>query len=358
MLRILHLPTPVGGMPYGLSRAERSFGVDSRVLYAQSGWLKYPCDIDLEIDKCRNDFFRLVRLVDAFFSIRNQFDVFHFNWGSSLINLGRYGFPQIDIPFYPKRVKLFVTYNGCDARQKYATMRMRSIAACHEADCYKGICNSGKMDRIRRQNIKKMTSRVRHVWAVNPDLLNFLPAEKSTFLPYAIADSNLERHVPNFKKKKLTVVHAPTDRGAKGTPIILKTLENLKRKHPDRIDVLLIEGVSHENALKLYEKADLVIDQILVGWYGSFAVELMMMGKPVICRIEERDLKFIPSQMAHDIEDAFIHADPFTIFSVVERCLDDRLFLKAKSAAGMDFARKWHDSRWVASITLEQYLKD
>lgn len=358
MLRVLHLPTPVGGMPYGLSRAERSLGVDSRVLYSQSRWLKYPSDIDLEIDRCGNDIARIFRLIFAFFAIRNKFDVFHFNWGSSLINLGRYGFPQIELPFYPPKAKLFVTYNGCDARQKYLTIKRRKFAACHEPDCYNGLCNSGRMDRVRRKNIKKMTSHVRHVWAVNPDLLHFLPSEKSTFLPYAIADANLERHIPDFDSKKLTIVHAPTDRGAKGTRVILEALQNLKMKYPGRIELLLIEGVPHEKALQLYQQADLVIDQLLVGWYGSFAVELMMMGKPVICRIEESDLKFVPLKMARDTHDAFIQADPYTLEDVVKKCLENRSFLKKKSEAAMDYSRKWHDPKWVASITLEEYLKD
>ena len=32
----------------------------------------------------------------------------------------------------------------------------------------------------------------------------------------------------------------------------------------------------------MYAQADLVVDQVLIGWYGALAVETMAMGKPVI----------------------------------------------------------------------------
>ena len=34
-------------------------------------------------------------------------------------------------------------------------------------------------------------------------------------------------------------------------------------------------------ALKKYKQADVIIDQVRVGWYGAFAVEAIKMGIPV-----------------------------------------------------------------------------
>ena len=41
-------------------------------------------------------------------------------------------------------------------------------------------------------------------------------------------------------------------------------------------------------ALKIYEEADIVIDQVLIGWYGGFGVEVMKMGKPLAVYIRRR----------------------------------------------------------------------
>ena len=66
-------------------------------------------------------------------------------------------------------------------------MAQYEIAACHDKACYNGQCNSGDLDKIRRLKIKKMERYVDKIFAVNPDLIKFLP-DGSEFLPYTIAN--------------------------------------------------------------------------------------------------------------------------------------------------------------------------
>jgi hypothetical protein len=351
----LHLPTSVGGNAWSLAQGERELGLESRVLCASGNWLKYPCDISLHLEQVDNPFVKLARLTAAFLKVRNSYDIYHFNYGSSLIHTAGVGLHHLELPFYPKNKKLFVTYNGCDARQKYPTTKRRTISACHDPDCYEGMCNSGRRDRCKRKSIRKMAAYVKHMWAVNPDLLYFLPPEKSSFLPYAVAVDTTGVVPPDFSKRKLTIVHSPTNRACKGSSYILDALQHIRKSHRNYFEVKLVENVPHEHALHMYRQADLVIDQLLVGWYGGFAVEAMSMGKPVICRIESEDLRFVPKQMADDVLRAFIQGEPPTITDVILRCLEDRRFLREKAEAGTEYARTWHDPRYVARITKEKY---
>lgn len=354
-MKVLHLPTDTAGNAWGLSRAERGLGLHSEVLSQTESSLGYSSDIQLNLEKITSKELKYLKKIYAFFKIRSQYDVFHFNYGSSLLHQVKYPFLyQLDLPFYPKKAKLFVTYNGCDARQKYPTMQRTSIAACHDSDCYGGACNSGKRDEIRIKSIEKMSRYARHMWAISPDLLYFLPKNKSSFLPCTIANFDCEKYLPKFEKK-LKILHAPTNRAAKGSGYILSALEKLQKKYPDSIETLLVENMSHKQAMELYKNADLVIDQILIGWYGAFAVETMLMGKPVIARIAYEDLKFIPHEMANDLMQTIIHADPFNIESVIERCIDERTFLKQRSEASIAYASKWHHPNYIASITKEKY---
>jgi len=359
------LPTPVGGNAWGLAQGERALGLDSSVLVSAHNWQNYPADIKLNLEKVSTIPGKLSKLVVTFLTVRDQYDVFHFNFGSSLIYLP-YKLKQhlptifkyldhVDLPFYPERAKLFVTYNGCDARQKFPTMQRTKIAACHNRNCYGGQCNSGRLDEYRRQSIIKMARYVAHMWALNPDLLYFLPKEKSSFLPYTVSSwSDLEICPPKFRQK-LKIVHAPTNRDAKGSDFILAAFEKIKKTHPDLVEIQLVENVSYERALKIYRGADLIIDQILIGWYGAVAVETMKMGKPVIARIAKEDLHFIPEQMAKDVLDTIILADPDTIHEVLLRCIEDRGFLKRRVEASLEYVHKWHDPKYVASLTKEEY---
>lgn len=352
-LKVLHLPTAVGGNAWGLAQGEKTLGLQSEVLVSSNGAFQYPCDHCLNLESRS---FKLGHLIKTFFEIRNKYDIFHFNYGSSLIHIpGKYLF-NFDLPFYPKEARLFVTYNGCDARQKYPTMKRCAIAACHEKDCYGGMCNSGKLDENRRKAIKKMSKYVQHIWALNPDLLNFLPLEKSSFLPYTICNyDSIVPQMPKFEKKKLRIVHAPTNQAAKGSRYILDALKKLQAKYPNELEIDLIQNLPHVQALEKYKNADLVIDQVLIGWYGAFAVETMLMGKPVIARINFDDLKFIPPKMAQDLKTSIIHADPFSIESVLEQCILDRKFLQLRGEACLEYAKRWHNPKYIAGITKAHY---
>jgi len=354
VIKVLHLPTSVGGNSWGLAQGEKKLGLDSKVLVALQNVLNYNADINLNIQNINSNLIKLLKLIVAFYTFRSKFDVFHFNFGSSLIHSFKYNLNLIDLPYYPKKSKLFATYNGCDARQKFPSMKRTAISPCHNQDCYFGQCNSGKRDLKRRRDINKMAQYVNHIWALNPDLLYFLPSGKSSFLPYSLSLKEIRYSKPKFSKK-LTIVHAPTNRSAKGSEIILSALTKLKAKYKNQIEVKIIENVPHRQALQLYQTADLVIDQILIGWYGGFAVEMMAMGKPVIARIAKEDLHFIPPRMANDVQEAIINANPENIYNVLERCVEDKNFLMEKVKIAQEYVYTWHDPLYVARITKEKY---
>lgn len=355
-MKVLHLPTDVGGNAYGLSRGERTLGLQSEVLSETASKFGFPSDIQLNLENLPSfGELRYLKKILTFFKIRKSYDVFHFNYGSSLLHRRFHPFfYQLELPFYPSKAKLFATYNGCDARQKYPTMQRTQVAACHNDACYSGVCNSGKRDIERQKSIQKMANHVHHIWALNPDLLYFLPKGKSSFLPYTVSCFDVPVHPPKLEKK-LRIVHAPTNQAAKGSAYILQALDRLKAKYSDLFEVILVQNMPHQQALECYKSADLIIDQVLIGWYGAFAVETMLMGKPVIARIAIEDLKFIPSQMANQLLGTVINTEPYQLYDVLEKCLNDRQFLAERAQASIEYARKWHDPLYVARLTKEKY---
>lgn len=350
-MKILHLPTSIGGNSWGLAQGEKELGLDSKVLVDAKNWLNYPFDFSMELEK-RNNVGKVLKKIETFFKVRNSYDVFHFNFGSSLIDIQRYGIHLLDLPFY--KGKKVMTYNGCDARQKFPTMERVQFSACHDKACYSGMCNSGVLDLKRQKRIRKVQSSVDHIFALNPDLMYFLPKEKTTFLPYTVAGWNDIKIQPYKIDSKIKIVHSPTNRAAKGSSYILAALENLQKKHPN-IEVEIIENIPYEHALKKYQEAHIVIDQVLIGWYGGFGVEVMKMGKPLAVFIREEDLKFIPAEMAKDLKESVININPFTIEQVLEEYLQNTDLLYQKSKAALEYVHKWHDPLYVAGLTKQVY---
>jgi len=353
-MKVLHLPTSVGGNAWGLAQGERRIGLDAKVLTTSNTWLGYPSDISLHWDK-KGSAAVFLSSIKTFLKYRNRFDVFHFNFGSTLIDFRTYGIHLWDLPFYPKNKKIVFTYNGCDARQKFKTMERVEFASCYEEECYSGMCNSGTRDRLREKRIDIVSRHAHHIFAVNPDLLYFLPESISSFLPYSIASWHEIQTLPYKIDRKIRIVHSPTNRAAKGSSYIIQALVNLKKRYP--IEIILIENVPHQKALEDYKKADVVIDQVLIGWYGGFAVEGMKMGKPVCAFIREEDLKFIPEGMARDLKEAIININPFNIETVLEEYLQNPHLLNQKSNAGLEYVHRWHNPLYVAGITKSIYEK-
>ena len=344
-MRILHLPTSVGGNAWGLSQAEKELGLESEVLITKQNWLNYNSDYNLNLQNV--SFFRQLPILFRWVKkIQKNYDIVHFNYGSSLLDFQKLGLLLLDVPFYKKQ-KMIFTYNGSDARAVHPRDYWPELR--HEKESLYDIVAK----KIKRYKIQKVKKYADHIFALNPDLLRYLP-ENATFLPYTISNWHDIKSHRYAIGKKIKIIHSPTSRELKGSQYILKALKNLERKYA-HIELQIIENIPHEKALKLYEEADLVIDQVLIGWYGGFAVEVMKMGKPVAVYIREEDLRFIPPGMANDLKKSIINITPFNIETVLSQYIEDKKLLYEKSKQVVDYVQTWHDPLYVAKIVKEVY---
>lgn len=354
-MKILHLPSNIAGNAYGLSRGEMYLGHQSDVIQVTDSWLHYPADRTLYPDtpqgklqwahlglKCGVEFLR----------VWGRYDVYHFDFGRSLIDLLTANINLLDLPLYTG-VKA-MTFQGCDARQKYKVMARTKHSACHLDNCYGGICNDIKLDQAKARRIEKVDKYVDLIYALNPDLLHLLP-ERSRFLPYTIPSWNRIVPVKYDVDDVLHIVHAPTDRAVKGSDTIISTIKFLQEVYPGKIKLTLVEKMSHHDAIQAYRDADLVIDQLLVGWYGAVAVELMKMGIPVMTFINDEDLHFIPSEMRTDLERSVINVSAKTLKGSLSSLIEDPDLLRHYHTAGMEYADRWHDPVKVAEGVVRDY---
>lgn len=356
-MKVLHLPSSVGGQAWGLAQGERALGLDARVLLLYDNYIHYPSDYHRHLEQ-RNLLGRMAGHLSAFLEFRTGYDVYHFNYGSSLVHFLNRGMLLWDLPFYPTSARKVFTFNGCDARQKLPTMERNChhrMAACFADDCYGGICADGELDRQKRLAIEKADRYASHFFAMNPDLLYFLPREKTIFLPYTVSNFQAiqPKPLPFLRDGIVRIVHAPTDRGAKGSALILAALQKLQEEFGNRLKIILVEGVSHEQALALYSQADLFLDQVLVGWYGGVAVEVMKMGIPVATFINDDHLDKIPTAMQAELP--MIRVTPFNLASCLRPFLQEPEQLREIGKRSQAFVERWHHPEWVATITRAAY---
>jgi glycosyltransferase involved in cell wall biosynthesis len=152
---------------------------------------------------------------------------------------------------------------------------------------------------------------------------------------------------PPTDRERPVVVHAPSNRRRKGTAQLLRSLEGLD------VELEVIERLDHREAFERYRRADIVIDQLRVGWYGVFAIEAMALGKPV--------LAFLHADAVHRTEEAYNIEVP--IVSVTAETLRPRLqqLLEAPDerrrlgTAGRAYVERVHDIEQTTDQLIEIY---
>jgi glycosyltransferase involved in cell wall biosynthesis len=181
---------------------------------------------------------------------------------------------------------------------------------------------------------------------VNPDLRRWLPGAE--FRPYASVDPLAIDPPPLPPDDEVVVVHAPSHRGIKGTEHVIAAVESLQADGlPVRLD--LVEGVSHEEARARYAGAHLAVDQLNIGWYGVFAVEMMALGRPVVCRIVEDE----PGDNPFGADLPIVRSSPETLREDLRALCSDAGRRQELGAASRRFVEASHDPRVVARRALE-----
>lgn len=190
------------------------------------------------------------------------------------------------------------------------------------------------------------------IYCLNPDLMHVLP-KRAIFMPYcSISPKEWLPKFTQLKKRPLKIGHAPSNRIAKGTDLILKAVSDLKAEGFN-FEFELIENLSNEDARKRYEAIDILIDQLFYGWYGGVAVEAMALGKPVMVYIRSDDLGFIPKMMREEF--LFIEVNPKTIKDGLREVLMmSRPELLEIAHRSRGFVERWHDPK----VIISQYKAD
>jgi hypothetical protein len=242
---------------------------------------------------------------------------------------------------------IVMTYQGDDARQGDFLRATFTISPADETGYY-----TAESDSLNRQKIKKVDRCADAIYAVNPDLLHVLPAH-AQFLAYANLDIATIRPAPYSSRSVPVVVHAPSHRGVKGTRFIIDAVRRLKSEGI-QLEFVMVEGLAHSEAMKLYAKADLLVDQLLAGWYGGLAVELMALARPVIAYLREEDMQFIPQAMREELP--VVSATPESIYHVLRDLLTVRRHqLRELGERGRKYVEMWHDPIRVATTLKTTY---
>jgi hypothetical protein len=147
-----------------------------------------------------------------------------------------------------------------------------------------------------------------------------------------------ERDVP-------VVVHAPSDKGVKGTQKIVAALEQL-RSEGVPFELRLLHGVPHQHVLSELSDADIAIDQLNLPLHGMFGLEAMASGC-ALATCNREDYEPFPQNRP------IWHIDATNIHAGLKRLLTDKDLRLRLARDGRKYVEQHHEHVQVAQRILE-----
>jgi hypothetical protein len=165
------------------------------------------------------------------------------------------------------------------------------------------------------------------------------------WLPIAVPTRRYRAMVPKERRPgPFRIAHSPTRADYKGSADLVAAVDTLKRKGL-KIDLIMIEGKQHGEALAMKADADLTFDSFWLGIQGS-GLEAAAMGQMVVAGDESvRDL-YVASEVG---------ACPYTfakdraqLTEVIERAVIDSAWYESEAKRSAAYVTKYHDYASVA----------
>lgn len=272
------------------ARGERLLGVEATSLIVDSNFITHDFDIDLSKFTKRRSSRALLRYA-VFVWCCLRYDRFHFFMDRGFFQQAQRGvFNERELATYTKLGKqVFLYAYGADVRTQNQTKMLGEPNCCTQCPSPGSICVCDQI--AANQNIQTIRRYATAYFSMG-DMLEYTPGSYNELFYWPI-DLSGEKYtfMPPLVQSDapIRIVHAPNHRAFKGTDEIIRVVTQLKEEGVG-VELLLVEKVPNQEALRIYQSADIIIDQCIIGFHGYFALEGMAMGKPVVCFIRKPDL--------------------------------------------------------------------
>lgn len=152
---------------------------------------------------------------------------------------------------------------------------------------------------------------------------------------------------PDSNELKPLVVHAPSAPIAKGSSFVLNAINRLNMKYD--FDFILLQEMPRKKALKIIQKADIFLDQFIIGHYGMATLEAMAYGKPVLCYIKPSLINEFPP------DNPIVNANPSNLVEILEPLLRDGKLRHDIGKRSRMYVEKYHDATEISHQLVDIY---
>ncbi len=192
-----------------------------------------------------------------------------------------------------------------------------------------------------RSGLWKHATGVDAIILATPDLQSYCPG--GVYIPSPFKPPEVARPEQG-PGEPFRVVHAHTElpdlERVKGTMMIRNVIESIPG-----VEFVEVVGRSNEEVLGIYASCHLAVDQMRIGWYGTFALECMSMGIPTLGYVEDPQGLGNP---VYPVEDT-------SLGETVEAFMEDDALRSRVAENQRRYVCEFHDPLAVSRRVLEVY---
>jgi hypothetical protein len=282
-MRVLHLPQNIASLPSHSVRGLRQAGVDASSLILSSSLVQSAQGLWVISPRTNRSVDRRIAKWNWFgqFLVESaRADVIHWYYGRPVMLGG------LDLAWIAAlRKPALVEWMGSDIRIPEVEFADNPYYARAYQTGYEYARTEGEGNSRRAQ---ARFARARFAFGADRGLYQYILPDfhrKPYWIPRRILLEDYEPAYPQLNRTMPLVIHSPTAPVAKGTSAVLSAVEMAQAIVP--FEFRLVQGMAHDEAMKLMEQADIILDQFILGDYGMASLEAMAFGKPVVCYIKK-----------------------------------------------------------------------
>jgi glycosyl transferase family 1 len=333
-MRVLYAPRNIADQPVEWAAALVPFGVQAEVWSFGEPAFGMAVDRVFDADRLLADpGYRWQALTDAVAG----FDVFHFQYGRSLLNARDPALPQLwDLPLLRSLGKrIFMHWHGSD-------VRLRSIHMAREPQSYLANVEVDEAAILARIAIAR--SYCDRMFVSTPGLLDYVP--DAVHLPLALDVSAWRARRDGPEPAVPVVVHIPSRRSTKDSDLVDAALYPLAQRGV--IFYRSPSGLSRSQVKAELARADLVMDSLTMGDHGLISLEAMASGAIALAHVHERNRARMPG-------DPVVEVTGDTLAEVVTTLAEDPAERARLRRLGQHWVRTHHDRPVVGRLLAEAY---
>ena len=202
-------------------------------------------------------------------------------------------------------------------------------------------------DDIRGKSLEQLAYRKKFdAWIVGSYAATRWVPDATAVIPPGLDLRDYEP-VPAVSRERPLVVHAPSNLEKKGTSYVVEACKQLP------VDLDVVHGVPHDEAVERFKQADIVVDQMHYLWHGVFAIESMAYGKPVVTHLDAEAVA--QTEEAFGVKVPIVSATTDDLVEKLRPLVDSFELRKRLGEEGRAYVERVHDLDKVADRFIEIY---